>query len=197
MIWLVFGIAFVLALGLPPNTLDGMVGAMVITFFGLLAAGFVSAISLLVSASLSGTYTVKRLEKVKNEVEHLCRLIISTISFIIAGGVFSVVAVIIGRYKGAVFCVSHDYCFDICMVVNRITQALIVSCLVISLDRMRLIRVAFFKSLEEKYKAAEDAAKLRVDENLSSIEIKSAFKRSGDFGKVVKIDKAEGAGNSR
>ncbi len=195
MIWLVFGIAFLLALGLPADALDGTVASMIITFFGLLAAGFVPAITLLASTSFSGKHTVKRLRELKRDTDILSDRIMSTLTFILVGGIFSIISAIHEEYNIEYNIFGID--MNIHDIFDRILQAVVVACFVVAIDRMRLMKSAFQRVLEERYKAAEEEAKSRIDDNASSLEVKSAFKRPASFGKVVKIEQAEGAGNGR
>ena len=59
-------IVFIIGTLIPAGTLENGLDSLIVTFFGLLAAGIIPAISLLVANTLSSALSVKKAERTKN-----------------------------------------------------------------------------------------------------------------------------------
>lgn len=191
-------IAFGIGVFLPPGTLSAEMRTLLVTFFGLLSAGLLPALTLLVSAPPPTSFTVARLNKLDLETQGLIRGLISTLAYILAGGVMVLVAAT--PLLAVKMPATGHAVFDklLSTVPERLLQAAVFSCFCVALDRLRVF-VMTFKSIQSaRSESAIEEAKRRIDAKVPTREnLRSSFKTSplhGTIRPVVGQDTASSAG---
>lgn len=187
MIRLVVIPAFLVGLALPLGAISDAKGALVVTFFGLMAAGIIPAMALLAANTLSPAFTVKRLDELLKEVSRLLEKLGQTLRFVILGSVF----VIIAQFDLPSLppkLLGLDIPDTIRPVTYRLVQAVSFVCFIVALDRLRLVLVAFSSVLRQRYEIARKDSIVRTKENFDRVGTgKEMFAKPDQFGEPVKV----------
>lgn len=187
MIW---GLALVVFVGgwfIPPGTLDGNLGTLVVTFFGLVSAGILPAISLLVGNTLSSSLSVRKLDELKAGLDSLMRKLLETLGFLVIGAVLIMVQEVgLPNLPKQVFEVDVPGWLQEAPI--RVVQAGVLACFFVGMDRIRLVASAFRRVLTERYELARADSVERIRKNAGSIgEVRNLFPKTSNFGNTVVV----------
>lgn len=178
-------------LALPPGTIDGGLRAMLITFFGLLSAGLLPAVSLLVSGTLSPSFSVKRLDELKISADALVRKLLQTLGLLVLGAVFLMVLEV-GAPKipnPVLWPVRFDIPAWVTDLPERILQSAVVFSFLVGLDRLRVAASSFKRVFLERYELARVESERRIKRNGEKLgRATEFFATSEDFGKQVDLE---------
>ena len=182
---------FFFALGylIPVGTLDATVAILVVTFFGLLAAGIIPAVSLLVSVQMPTVYSVARVDEVDREFGHLTRRLIKTFGLILAGTTITI-AHMAGLPDGLEQAALRLLEFTGDPVVlpqsafERLSQALVVAALMLSFDQLRVVGTAFQKVRQLQVAVAKE---LIAEQSERALNQRPKFRHDPGFGDRVDV----------
>lgn len=185
MIWGLALVVFVGGLFIPPGTLDGALGTLVVTFFGLVSAGILPAISLLVGNTLSSSLSVRKLDELKAGVDSLIRKLLETLGFLVTGAVLVMVQEV-GLPNLPEQMLEVDVPGWLQEAPIRVVQAGVLACFFVGIDRIRLVASAFRRVLTERYDLARADSFERIRKNAGSIsEVRALFPKTPNFGSAV------------
>jgi MFS family permease len=136
-------LAFAVGAALPVGVHSDALRGMLVTLFGLLSAGLIPAMSLMVSMSYPSSYSVARIQSLDREIGLLLERMKATLALNLAGAVLALVSQAglpkygfeLPFYGSALVAVDR--------IPDRLVAGSILACLVLSLDRLRLYVVAF------------------------------------------------------
>lgn len=179
-----------LAIGvfLPPGTLSAGLRSDLITFFGLLSAGMMPAMTLLLTANVPETQSVKQAQALVEESRQLLSGLMRSLAYTLGGGVL----VLVSSAWTPVLDVDTPY-NQLTEIIktgpDRLFQAAIFTLFVLCLDRLRIVVAAFetVRKLNGQIslgKARENLSKLPSDED-----VRSMFRKRPEHGKVVTLAK--------
>ncbi|MBT2131241.1 hypothetical protein [Aliiroseovarius lamellibrachiae] len=187
MIWIVAIIAFAAGLWIPIGAIDIGLAGLLVTFFGLLSASVLPAMSLLVANTLSPRNSVKSLNRLYDRTARLIRKLWQTLGFLVTGAIFSIVVA-----KTNTPLPNEILSLDVpCWAKNapnQIIQSIVCTCFVVGLDRLRVIGSAFKSVLDERYDLAVSASQKNARDNLKEQKkIDEIFPKSERFGETVEV----------
>lgn len=189
--YLFAAITFMIGAVLPTSALSSDMQSLLITFFGLLSAGLIPAITLLLTAQVPSNYTVAHLEKLEAETDALVEGLISTLVIILIGGIATLIANVglpIVRVQTAYPTLDKLIEF----APQRFMQAFVFTCFVIGLDRLRIFAAALRTTRALRRDLALGEARRRLNESAPTAdEVKVLFKRSATFGAKVTVLRQE------
>lgn len=187
MIRLIAVLIFLGGLALPLGSMSDAKGGLLVAFFGLMAAGIIPAMSLLVANTLSPSFSVKRLDELKREVGRLLAKLGQTLGFVIAGSVL----VIVAQFDLPVL---PPRLFDLAVpdwvrpIAERMVQAGAFSCFIVALDRLRVVNAAFSSVFRQRYEIARKDSEVRTKGNVRRIgTAKEFFQKKDQFGETIEI----------
>lgn len=181
-------LVFILGMLLPPGLLTDTVLQLLVTFFGLIAAGLIPAMSLLLSVNYPTHYSVARITRLDDEVGALLSKMKTTLVILVAGGVFVLVSQVglptwdvrvplprIGDVEADNF-------------LGRLLFAAILTCFVVSLDRLRLFSVAFRRVQSVRRELAIEEARSRLKaQALDASDVRLMYPTSPSHGAKVEM----------
>lgn len=178
---------FWVGLIVPAGVIDSGLAALLVTFFGLLAAGIIPAMSLLVGGVLSPSRSVARVISLKGDLDLLLQRLAGTLATIIVGAL-TVMLVSTGQFT---LTIPHETLAPIPSIVreglstlpNRLLQASSFLCLFLSLDRLRVVNEAFKAALNARFELTlEEAQRELRDRAPTAADVASAFPTQSGFG---------------
>lgn len=183
----VFGIAFILGFILPESVLSGSTQPLLVTFFGLLSAGLIPAVVLLLTAQLPSSYSVAQVTKVEAETDQLLNRLISTLSIIVLGGVATMVSAA-GTPVLSFQTKLHLLNPYLENVPHRVLQGIVFACFVIGLDRLRIFAATLKAARKLRRDFTLEEAKRHLERTAPSPdEVKAGFRRSQNFGGSLRV----------
>jgi len=178
---------FFFGLALPLGSVSGAKGGLLVTFFGLMAAGIIPAMSLLVANTLSPSFSVKRLDELESEVSVLLSKLGQTLGFVIAGSVL----VIVAQFDMPVL---PPRIFDLTIpewvrpIAEQLVQAGAFACFIFALDRLRVVNSAFTSVFRQRYEIARKEGEARTKRNGRQLGgAREYFPKPDHFGETVEI----------
>lgn len=185
--FVIAAICCVIGFLLPTEVLSSGMQSLLITFFGLLSAGLIPAITLLLTAPVPTSYSVAHLEQLEAKTEALLDGLISTLKVILIGGVATLIA---GAGVSKISFLPGDLPLGhiIEQAPHRFLQAVVFSCFVIGLDRLRIFVAALrtARALRRDY-ALDEARRHLAQTAPTSDDVKAMFKRHPAFGATVTV----------
>jgi len=181
---------FTVGLLIPARSIDDGLAALLVTFFGLVAAGTIPAMSLLSGSVMSPTRSVARLITLKASLDTLLRQLSGMLYASILGAVAVIVLVFgvpslpigwlpVPDYLSWLMVFAADF-------PERALQALVLLALFVAGDRIRVIKLTFKMALKARFELALEEARRRTDENAPSAEdVSEAFSTPPGFGAKV------------
>jgi hypothetical protein len=172
---------------IPPSTLSDELGTLLITFFGIMSAGVIPAISLLVSSTLSSSLSVKKLDDLKVETETLVRKLVETLAFLVIGAILIMADQMgIPKLPSSIGTFTMPSWFP--SAAERSVQSGVLVSFLIGLDRLRLVGSSFKRVLNERYQLSRADSELRIKRNGASVgNAEDYFSKSTNFGEEVKV----------
>lgn len=171
----------------------GVGGAsMVITFFGLLAAGIVPAMSLLVGVQTSPTKSVVRLNNLKASLTDTLWRLGGVLATVILGSfaiIFSQMPFPSPAVPAEVLDALPSHIHGLLnSPLQRLFLAVACVCLFLSLDRLRIVFSTFKAVLNARFEiAVEEAGRTLTEKAESSVSIEAVFPQSPKFGRRVPL----------
>ena len=188
MIWIVGAVPFLVGLVLPTSTLSSGLDSLLVTFFGLLSASILPAISLLVGNVASPTYSLAKLEELEVQTKSLVKKLFSTLGVVIAGGALVMVAAA-GLPSIPIPAWLPKWCTHLQEAPERLTQGVVFACFAISIDRLRVVSMAFQTVLKARFDLAKMETITRLKKAFpGSEEVRATFPTSEKFGSRVEVD---------
>lgn len=182
-------LVFVGSVFLPVGLLnDNNLGSLLVTFFGILSAGIIPALSLLVSSTLSSSLSVLRLDELHSAVASLVGKLLQTLAYLVVGAAAIFVSEV-GVPKLPSNVGEWLVPTELIDAPERLIQALVFTAFVIGVDRLRLVAAAFKAVLQRKYELTKLDSEKRVKINSGRVGSPEAyFAKSGDFGAEVRAE---------
>src|SRR5690606_8565069 len=119
---------------LPPDALNDGARQALITFFGLLSAGALPTLTLLLSVSYPSSYSVIRLSQLDAAIGNLLGKLLSTFTFLVAGCLLLIVAYMGVPELQVTLPLAGG--ISITDLPTRLVHGSIVMCLGVALDRL-------------------------------------------------------------
>jgi len=181
-------LAFVIGAALPLGILDDGLRMLLITLFGLLSAGFIPAMSLLVSANYPSSYSVARIKAIDDELGLLLERMKATLGLNLAGAVLVLVSQAGLPSPTLSVTLPHLGVVDLQSWPERVLAGGVMACFAISLDRLRLYVAAFRKvralRLDLALEEARDRLRLQAP---AGSDVSAMFPKSQVHGTIVKV----------
>lgn len=161
--------------------LDEELRTLLVTFFGLLSAGILPALTLLVSASLPSAFTVARLNQLDRDTGALIKGLVSTLAYILTGGVLLLILAAseplpILRFRPSGYQAIDQFLPE---APDRLLQALVFACFCVALDRLRVFVATFRMIREARHQGALEEARRQLDTKAPTRDdLRYAFKTS-------------------
>lgn len=179
---------------LPPGMLTDGMRSLLVMFFGLMATGILPAMSLLLGAPFPSRYTVARVQEMDDKLGKLLDKLMSTLKLLIAGGAL----VLVSQFGiGQVEFLTGIELLDavIADAPDRLLQAAVFTCLIIALDRLRVVGFAFQVVRQVRRDMALDDALKRLDTSaMSEDDVRKAFPTTPGHGAKVALLRGNGGG---
>lgn len=190
MAWLVATVGFAAGLMIPVGVLTSTASALIVTFFGLVAAGIFPAVSLLVANTLSGGQSVANLLKLKHELDVIVDRMLHLLAILGLGAV-AIIIIELDVSLALPSIGSIDLPVAVAELPERILQAIAFGALVAVADRTRLIFSAFKLVMKARYELAlSDSRKRLAQSSPSRQDIASSFRTPENFGARPKNDES-------
>lgn len=170
---------------LPTDLLSEESAVLIVTFFGLVAAGLLPAMSLVVGDTLTGARSVAKLLTLKQDIDDLLRQMLRLLAILMVGAIVTVLKLLEWPAFPDVIRGMQvpDWADE---VPARVVQAAIFVCVLLSLNRTRVIAVAFKTVLNARFEMALADSRQRLEEKTpSSDDVASTFKTPEGFGAKV------------
>ena len=161
---------FLVGLSFDGDTLSDAVAGLVVTFFGLLAAAILTALSLLVANTISPGLSVSKTQELNNKLVSLVGKLVTVLGLLLMGATAAIIHRIglpdLGKPTSWVWYFNmmnlHPniaFAFEwVSECVNelpsRSAQSLVFVAFVLCLDRMRIVPTAFRRVLNASYNLA-------------------------------------------
>lgn len=199
--------SFLLLVGVQFGTglLDGAGASIVVTFFGLLAAAILPALSLLAANTIAPGFSVAKVKALKSKLDALISQLVDVLWMLLIAGLAVIFLQFdlptIGQKSGwswiskleamvpARFVWLPDYVATILNELpERALQAIAFTCFMLCLDRMRVVPAAFRQVLNASFELAITDSKKRLEMAAPRREeVETAFPTSSSFGERVEI----------
>lgn len=155
-------VVFGAALALPGGLLVGGTGLLLAAFFGFLAAGVLPTIALLLAAPYPSVASPARIEELHRSHAALARGLTTTFVLLVAGGLLMLLDAVLSGFLGRSGLDRTPWA-TLAEILARGPQAAVVACLVLAVDRLRLMGLALREALALKRAAALEAAGREID----------------------------------
>lgn len=165
---------------LSPGTVSGEAGRVLATFLGLLSAGLLPTVTLLINSMSSTGRSVQEIQQLENELQAAIDVI-----FLLFGCILiSIGALVSLSIKPAAFLVKIPYLTT--EVLPRIGQALVVGPAVFVLWRAGTIPAVMRRALEIKRDIAIDESRKKILDRTPNYDtLREGYATHEDFGRVV------------
>lgn len=182
---------FLAGLALPTDVLSGGTEGLLVTFFGLMAAGIIPAMSLLVANTLSPSFSVKRLDELKIEVSGLLAKLGQTLGFIVAGACLVIVAQLdLPQLPSELF--DRPVAVWVQNFPERVIQSGSFMFFIVALDRLRVVQSAFLSVFNQRFEIVRKESEARTRGNARELGTpKTYFPKEKGFGAAMKVTPKE------
>lgn len=190
MVWLLYITLLALGLAIPPGSVDDSLAGVLVTFFGLVAAGVIPAMSLLVGNVMSPARSVASIISLKASLDVLLKQLGLMLVAVIAGGLFVIVLSFdLPRLPISISDLNQAAPRLASFIVDlpeRFLQALTLVSLFHAVDRMRVVKHTFKIVLHAQFQLALEEARRRIEDRApSTAAVAEAFPTPDRFGKRV------------
>lgn len=179
--WLICAAAFGGGAALDPGVIAGEAARLLVTFFGLVAAGILPTISLVIGGMTSSGRSVKALDELKSEME-VAMSALFVLFALVSIAVATLVALSLPQPS-----ITHRIPF-VGEFYARFLQGFVVGISAVVVNRATHIPTILRRSLDVRYRIAVEEAKRKISENAPApATIKEAFPTHPDFGKALRL----------
>ncbi len=173
---------------LPAGVLDDALSGMLVTFFGLLSAGLIPAMSLLVSMSYPASYSVARIRSLDDQVGVVLERMKATLAMYVAGTVLVLVSQVGLPVWTFSVPLSDGKSLTVEDCLGRLLAGAILACLFVSLDRLRLYVVAFRQVRQLRLDLAVEEARGRLKSQApDAAAVRNLFPTGPNHGAKVEV----------
>ena len=190
MSYVLAAVFFAVGFALPTTLVTDAVASLLMTFFGLMSAAVLAALSLLVGNVMSSALTVAKLIALKAELDALVSRLAAMLAVLVIGS-FLVVILNIGLpglpYDLIARLPEVEWLRDIASgAPQKSLQGGVMVCLGYAADRVTSVSQAFRKVLQAQFELALADSRKRVEKSAPDREtIRATFPTSDTFGERV------------
>ena len=192
--WALFCIATLFGMLLSPGVIDVAAGAMLIAFQGMISAGIVSTMTLMVASSFQNRYSIKRLDEQYHSLNQLMGVLFQTLMIAVFGAVLAILSSWLNQGQNWLEGLSNGVEGEwekwvLTEFPLRFLQGIAIASFIVVIDRLRVIKIVLSTILRERYEAKREEIEERI--KISSTPANEIFARSSEFGKVVPIGREQ------
>jgi hypothetical protein len=188
-----FGFLFCIGLLLPIGLLGPEQATIIVTFLGLMIAGILPALSLVVGNTVSASFSSSKLKELDVETTHLMNRLLGTLGAVLVGAgtvfisTYTLPTIQVGSLipVESIFFGVAEWFVDL---PERVVQATAFASVVLCTDRLRLVATAFRRVRELRFELAKLDSVIKMKQIApTDSEVRSAFRRSEAFGSMVEV----------
>lgn len=179
--WIALGVAFPFGAALPSATFGGDSARLLITFLGLVSAGILPTVSLVIGLMASSGRSVQAVNELKTELQAAIEALLALFGF----GVLAVAALLVLSLPLHAWGDGLPY---IAEGTRLFAQGTVCGASTLIVFRAGQVSAILRRSLEIKHKIAVDEAKRETSDNAPSAKaVRDAFPTHPDYGRTTKI----------
>jgi hypothetical protein len=180
-------VGFAAGAAMTPGAVSGDAGRVLATFLGLLSAGLLPTVTLLVNSMTSGGRSVQEIER----LEHELNAAIDVLFLLFGCVVLSIGALVSLAVQPPVFLNRVPHLTT--EILPRVGQALLVGPTFFVIWKAGTIPAAMRKALEIKREIAVDEARSKINEKALSHEaLRQGYATTENFGRSVSVETIKG-----